>query len=109
METEEIKNKLSTYMDAYSLALKKLGDTEAALGVVQELGKDLRTEAIRSEWQRGIAVRKADRASGANGDAGDGVEATPKQLAFLKRLGVKETPASKQEASEMIDNAVLLQ
>ena len=84
--------------------MKKLDDRDAAIALVQELGKDIRTKEIRSEWNAGLAIRRST-----DDNPSDGIEATPKQLAFLKRLRVDVPDGmTKQQASELIDDAVMV-
>ena len=106
METEEIQAKIDAYAGAFTAAMKKLDDKDAAIALVQELGKDMRTKEIRSEWRSGLAVKRVT--AGSSESSGDGVEATPKQIAYLERLGV-DVPAgiSKENASALIDEAVI--
>ena len=61
--------------------------------VVQQIGRDLRTDQIQG-------------VSGSSGNS-NGSQAILKQLAFLEKLGVSfEEGISKQKASELIDEAV---
>ena len=93
MNGEEIQMKVDFYADAFEKANAKLGNAELASLIVQQIGKDLRTAQIQGT-------------SGNSGN-GNGTQATPKQLAYLERLGV-DVPAgvTKKQASELIDGAV---
>ena len=89
----EMQNKMTEYVDLFEEIRGKVGDDQIAVALVEQVGKDSRTELLR-----------ANRA--ANSENGDPTAATAKQIAFLKRLGV-DVPAgvSKEEASELIDQA----
>jgi len=64
-------------------------DEATAIVLLQEIGKDRRTESINSRNQAGSGV------------------ATPKQLAFLEKLNVEhDSDISKSEASQLIDEAL---
>ncbi len=93
MEQEEVQTKIDFYADAFEKANAKLGNAELASLIVQQIGKDLRTAQIQG--------------TGGNSGNSNGTQATPKQLAYLRRLGVPfEEGITKQRASEMIDEAV---
>lgn len=84
METEE-------YIELFESIQQKLPETKdketIALAIMQELAKDRRMEEIKAN--------------------GNGSKPTPKQIAYLKRLGVKTSEGiTKQEASKLIDEAV---
>lgn len=82
------------YADAFKRARSKAGDGELAGMIMQQIGRDLRTAQIQG-------------AIGISGSSNGDVPATPKQLAYLDRLGVPfEERISKQQASELIDEAV---
>lgn len=94
MNGEEIQMKVDFYADAFEKANAKLGNVELASLIVQQIGKDLRTAQIQGS-------------SGNSGNSNGDVPATPKQLAYLERLGVPfEEGISKKQASELIDEAV---
>ncbi|MCH8823258.1 MAG: hypothetical protein IH984_07080 [Planctomycetes bacterium] len=94
MNGKDIQMKVDFYADAFEKAQARVGDTELASLIVRQIGKDLRTAQIQN-------------ASGNSANGKGDVPATPKQLAYLKRLGVLfEKGISKKQASEMIDEAV---
>ena len=93
MNGEDIQTKVDFYADAFEKANARVGNGELASLIVQQIGKDLRTAQIQG-------------ASGNSGNSNGDVPATPKQLAYLKRLGVPfEEGLSKKQASELIDEA----
>ncbi len=94
MNGEDIQAQVDFYADAFEKANAKLGNAELASLIVQQIGKDLRTAQIQG-------------GSGNSGNSNGDVPATPKQLAYLQRLGIN-VPAglSKQQASELIDKAL---
>ena len=89
----EMRNRMTEYVDLFKEARNKVGDDQIALAVLEQVGKDCRVERMNSP-----ARSKAS--------SGGSSQATEKQVAFLKQLGV-EAPAgvSKQGASELIDQA----
>ena len=94
MDSKEIQAQVDFYADAFEKAQARVGDGELASLIVQQIGKDLRTSQIQNT-------------SGNSGNGNGEQTATPKQLAYLKRLGVPfEEGISKQQASELIDEAV---
>ncbi|MCH8823242.1 MAG: hypothetical protein IH984_07000 [Planctomycetes bacterium] len=94
MNGEDIQAQVDFYADAFEKAQARVGDGELASLIVQQIGKDLRTAQIQGA---------SGKSSNSNGD----VLATPKQLAYLKQLGVTvEEGISKKQASELIDEAV---
>ncbi|MCH8823253.1 MAG: hypothetical protein IH984_07055 [Planctomycetes bacterium] len=48
MNGEEIQMKVDFYADAFEKAQERVDDSELASLIVQQIGKDLRTEAILS-------------------------------------------------------------
>ena len=97
MDKQEIQTKIDLYSQVFNDAKERVGD-EAALAIVDQIGKHLRMAEIRSgNGSGGVVVS----------DDGDDQAATPKQIAYLKRLGA-EVPVgiSKQEASVMLDEAL---
>ncbi|MCH8823238.1 MAG: hypothetical protein IH984_06980 [Planctomycetes bacterium] len=91
---EDIQMKVDFYADAFEKTHVRVGNGELASMIVPQIGKDLRTAQIQNA--NGNSCKS-------NGD----VAATPKQLAYLKRLGVSfEEGLSKKQASELIDEAV---
>ena len=80
-------------MEGYLSLLNDLkaqtSDEATAILLLQEIAKDRRTESMNSRNQTGSGV------------------ATPKQLAFLKKLNVEhDSEISKSEASRLIDEAM---
>ena len=95
---EAIQTQLDGYVEAFEMAKERVGDVEVARTIVQEIGKTQRTEMLR-----GKSPSNNDGKRVIDGDA----PASEKQLAFLKRLGVKAEPGiSKAEASQLIDEAL---
>ena len=94
---EEIKAKLEWYGELYDQAFERVNVSDAACVLVQQVGKDLRMARINA----GSDENSSDVKQVINSDA----PATEKQLALLRRLGVKEIPEDlrRGDASEMID------
>ena len=68
--------------------------------MLQEIGKDGRVEKMR-----GVSTRPGSQAGVGFGSETD-QSATPKQLSFLKRLGVEiDAGLTKRDASKLIDEA----
>ena len=81
----EKKMEMEKYVELLSELEERAGSEPAAIAILQEMGKDRRNGAARR-----------------NGNG----EATEKQLAYLKDLGVEVSPGiSKLEASRLIDEA----
>jgi len=80
------------YIELFESIQQKLPEAKdkegIALAIMQELAKDRRMEEIKAN--------------------GNGTKsATPKQMAYLKKLGIKPVEGmTKQEASKLIDEAV---
>ena len=86
----EIYEKLDTYINLYNEIKEKVQDEQLAATILKEIAKDRRMMEIAAKN---------------NGSANE--PATPKQIGYLKKLGVKIEPGlTKQKASELIDNAV---
>ncbi len=82
---DEIKQALDQYLDVYAYMRQKVdNDRVVALGLVQEWAKDNRAVQIQAERHN--------------------ENATPKQVAYLQRLGVDVPKGlTKQQASQLID------
>jgi len=90
MEKEEIQKRLNLYLEALEEARKRVGDEQVAIAIIHEVAKDVRMERMRMERE-----------------ASNGQPATPKQLEYLKSLGVSAPEGvTKKEASRMIDEAL---
>ena len=80
------------YLELYeTIKAKTNGDDRLALSVLQEVTKDRRMDEMREEREHR-----------------NGEPATPKQLQFMKKLGVEAKPGiTKREASMRIDEALM--
>lgn len=79
--------RLDNYFELFQEINQRVNDEKIALSLLQEAAKDRRTEEIREER-----------------DNKNGEQATPKQLQYLKSLGIKAQPGlTKKEASMLID------
>jgi len=89
MDENYISN-VESYLNLYSVIKQKAsGNEQAAAAVFHEIAKDIRVSEMKQEREQ------------RNGDL-----ATEKQLAYLKKLGIKMIPGmTKKQASELIDNA----
>lgn len=87
---ENYISKAESYLNLYSVIKQKAsGNEQAAVAVFHEIAKDIRVSEMKQERDQ------------RNGDL-----ATKKQLAYLKKLGIKMIPGmTKKQASELIDNA----
>ena len=86
--------KAEEYIELFESIQQKLPEAKdkegIALAIMQELAKDRRMEEIK-----------------ANGNGNGDKPATPKQMAYLKKLGIKPgEEITKAEASKLIDEAV---
>ena len=97
METEEIQSKLNLYADVFKEARNRVNDDQIATAIVQEIGKHMRVAQMAEEGGKRFNGEKRVR------NPED--PATPKQIAFLKRLGVKEFSGglTRGQASQQID------
>jgi hypothetical protein len=93
--TNFVDERVDLYVRLFEKIRGKVGDDQLAVALVDQCGKDWRVNQMRG--------REAPREGAANGEA----PATPKQLAFLQSLNVKNVPRglSKADASRMIDEA----
>jgi hypothetical protein len=94
--TNFVDERLDHYVRLFEKIRGKVGDDQLAVALVDQCGKDWRVAQMRER-------EAAPREQAANGEA----PATPKQLAFLESLNVKQIPRglSKADASRMIDEA----
>jgi len=92
----DFESKLEAYSDAYSKIREQLGgDSVGAAALIEQLSKDARLQQI-------LAERKSNGVSSV--DNGDSQSATPKQISYLKSLGVKvPNGITKKDASDMLD------
>ena len=91
----DMQNKLSEYIRLFEKVRAKVNDDNLAMQIVEQVGKDMRVEQMRSG-------RTPERASSENAPA------TERQLGLLRRLGVPVSTyahLSKARASELIDEA----
>ncbi len=97
MEQQDIQTKIDLYTQVFNDAKERVGD-EAALAIVDQIGKHLRVAEIRSG--KGFAAMAAFQ-------NGDDQPATQKQIVFMEQLGL-EIPEgiSKREASVKLDEAL---
>ena len=94
---DETQSKLEGYIETFEAARKRVGDEHVASVIVQEIAKDARSMQIRAERQGNREIPTSN---------GGGDQATVKQIALLKVLGVKLPDyLSKRQASAMIDEA----
>ena len=94
MEVQSTLDRVNSYNELYDQVLERVGDKVLALGLIQEAAKDRRMDVI--------SQRESGRSS--TGSQENGIEATGKQIGWLKSRGV-EIPAglTKSRASDMID------
>ena len=99
MDTEEVVGRIGQYAEIFQRATKLLNDKDAALVIVQEMGKHLRIAQMVAARENSHAARM----DGANGDR----PATRRQLEYLRDLGLKvSTELTRTEASAMLDEAL---
>ena len=90
----ENENRQTFYLGVYQDLLQKVGDSEVACSIMQEVGKDSRVEKMSKS---GLTQVKQ------NGTTSD-APASEKQIAFLEKLGVPfKVGITKSEASNLID------
>lgn len=95
---EAIQAQLDCYVEAFEAAKERVGDVEVAAAILHEIGKTQSTEMMRGHRPSNNEEKRV-----IDGDA----PASDKQLAFLRRLGVKaESGVTKSVASQLIDNAL---
>jgi hypothetical protein len=92
MVDQNMLGRAEKYLELYNaIKAKTSGDDRLALTVLQEVTKDRRMDEMREEREQR-----------------NGEPATPKQLQFLKKLGVEVRPGiTKREASMRIDEALM--
>ena len=99
MTNEEMRPKAEMYIGLFEDLKTRMGDAWAAVAILQEISRDVRAEAIRAERQ---AVRTNMSEE----------PASPKQLEYLRDLGIKVLATgrrkvlTKQAASALIDQAL---
>jgi hypothetical protein len=97
---ERIRLYCEIFNELYDMVSKVIPEhaVEIALGIFEEIAKDLRTEQI-AQWK---IKRKSD-------ESAESEElATPKQREAIHKFGVKKIPEnlSKEEASEILDKLI---
>ena len=86
-----MSGKINYYVSLLEKIEQKVSSPEKAMAILQQIGKDCRTERIQSSQVSEYSGNEP---------------ATEKQLEFLKDLGVEVTPGlTKQEASDLISEA----
>lgn len=95
MEVQGTLDRVNRYEQLFEQVKARVGDKDVALGLIHEAAKDRRMDVIGQ-----LETGKPN-----NGAKGDGEEATPKQIGWLKSRGAT-IPAglTKSGASEMIDD-----
>lgn len=98
MNMEALKKEASEYVALLDDLRIRLGDTESALAVLDQIGKDRRVRMMATR-DHGFVV--------GNGLSNNGDEpATPKQLGLLRRLGINPPAGlTKKAASTLIDES----
>lgn len=92
----ELKQEASEYVAILDDLRIRLGDTESALAVLDQIGKDRRVRMMGS--------RDSGFVAGDSFSSNDDAPATPKQLGLLRSLGVKPSAGlTKNAASTLID------
>jgi hypothetical protein len=95
---EVLKQEASEYVALLDDLRVRLGDTESALAVMDQIGKDRRVRMMGSR-DKGLVAR-----SSFPGNEDD--PATPKQLGLLRRLGINPPAGlTKRSASTLIDES----
>ena len=107
----EQNKRLDMYLELFEAAKARISDDHAAAVIVDQIGRDIRVEAMMEERE---AARRARReASGEAQQAGNGSgngPATQKQVDWLRDLGVRVPQfLTKAKASEMLDEALAKQ
>ena len=104
METQT-QTQVNSYVELFKQIKEEVGDSQIAAQLVEQIGKDRRTAILRG-FER-VSSSKSSFAENGKGNDKDEQEATPKQLGYLRQLGM-EIPEnlSKKQASEMIDQAL---
>ena len=98
MEIETAEKTVEQYLTLLGKIKARTGDDRTALTILQEVSKDMRMAQVREERENGY---------GHGSNQSDDAEATERQCAYLRRLGV-EIPEglTKKEASALIDEAL---
>ena len=96
MEQQQyMTSEVDGYLDLYRDLMAKVNDSAVAVCLIEQIGKDRRTQSIMES-----------RPNIGNASNGDDSGASQKQLSYLKRLGITPSPGiSKKEASRLIDEA----
>lgn len=89
METEREEDRVDYYVELYKQLRSKIGNDDAVIALIGEIGKDRRTKEFKFK-------EKNERVS----------RATESQIAYLKKLRI-DIPENltKADASRMIDEA----
>ena len=86
-----MNEKIDYYVSALEQIKQKVSDPQIAIAILREIAKDNRMEKIQSERSK---------------ENSKDIPASPKQLGFLKDLGVEfQSGLTKQEASDLISKA----
>lgn len=99
MERQEHLNAVGQYVTLRNEIKTRVNDEQAALSILEQIGKDARVEKMSS--------RGGDRPVRLH-DASGEAWATLKQLGYFERLGVplREKRLTRKEASFLIDDAL---
>ena len=98
----DMKDRIDFYLDAFEVIKQKVGDAGIAATLVEQIGKDLRVQAMAANGNS-FARNSGWKSAPVHGDE----PATTGQLGYLRSLGVN-VPAglNKRNASELIDQAL---
>jgi hypothetical protein len=99
MENKSIEGRIEECLALFNSVKSKTGDERIALGILQEVKKDMRTAQIHDERKNGNGNSSWNRSV-------ESIPATASQVNYLKKLGV-EVPVhlTKKAAPELIDEA----
>ena len=93
----DTEQKIEAYVEIFEDAKRRVGNDEAAIAIVEQIGKDTRTAQI---W----AERNGNGDGNTLAASSNGELATSKQIGYLKRLGVDVPKGmTKEDASQKID------
>ncbi len=105
MKAEEKQAQLNWYLQAFEQVRAKVGDDSVAAAIVEQVGKDVRTQLMNDSRSSGSVVRSSELTPrGEKRVVNVDAPASEPQLTLLRKLGVKhiDPETNRGAASQLI-------